>query len=132
MHECSSDVRSCDFFFSSRRRHTRYWRDWSSDVCSSDLQTCLRTLAQQGISLATITRILHDADQRAVDWMASHVPVTVRALAVDEIYAKDRHGASLNVVDVHSGAVWASEGPVPVDSDSWTLVLWELQDRGLR
>src|SRR5438445_163052 len=25
-----------DFFFSSRRRHTRYWRDWSSDVCSSD------------------------------------------------------------------------------------------------
>src|SRR3712207_7787943 len=33
------------FFFSSRRRHTRYWRDWSSDVCSSDLfwvtQPCL-------------------------------------------------------------------------------------------
>src|SRR3712207_2423834 len=25
------------FFFSSRRPHTRYWRDWSSDVCSSDL-----------------------------------------------------------------------------------------------
>src|SRR3712207_8754638 len=29
--------RSLLFFFSSRRRHTRYWRDWSSDVCSSDL-----------------------------------------------------------------------------------------------
>src|SRR5439155_16031723 len=27
------------FFFSSRRRHTRWPRDWSSDVCSSDLQT---------------------------------------------------------------------------------------------
>src|SRR3712207_1030142 len=26
------------FFFSSRRRHTRYWLDWSSDVCSSDLR----------------------------------------------------------------------------------------------
>src|SRR6266542_3891738 len=26
------------FFFSSRRRHTRCYRDWSSDVCSSDLQ----------------------------------------------------------------------------------------------
>src|SRR5439155_8656335 len=25
------------FFFSSRRRHTRWPRDWSSDVCSSDL-----------------------------------------------------------------------------------------------
>src|SRR6476620_3579803 len=26
------------FFFSSRRRHTSYWRDGSSDVCSSDLR----------------------------------------------------------------------------------------------
>src|SRR3712207_7809378 len=36
---CSScSESSCvAFFFSSRRRHTRYWRDWSSDVCSSDL-----------------------------------------------------------------------------------------------
>src|SRR3989449_1816502 len=30
---------SCFFFFSSRRRHTRCSRDWSSDVCSSDLLT---------------------------------------------------------------------------------------------
>src|SRR5699024_12573622 len=30
-------VVSC-FFFSSRRRHTRSKRDWSSDVCSSDLR----------------------------------------------------------------------------------------------
>src|SRR5690625_7139245 len=28
----------CYFFFSSRRRHTRWPRDWSSDVCSSDLE----------------------------------------------------------------------------------------------
>src|SRR5437879_12925222 len=27
------------FFFSSRRRHTRYIGDWSSDVCSSDLDS---------------------------------------------------------------------------------------------
>src|SRR5690625_6956174 len=27
----------CFFFISSRRRHTRWPRDWSSDVCSSDL-----------------------------------------------------------------------------------------------
>src|SRR5438445_13118576 len=32
----------CLFFFSSRRRHTRYWRDWSSDVCSSDLTGLMR------------------------------------------------------------------------------------------
>src|SRR5690606_34102268 len=30
------------FFFSSRRRHTRFSRDWSSDVCSSDLEQALR------------------------------------------------------------------------------------------
>src|SRR5699024_11908059 len=30
-------VAFCFFFFSSRRRHTRSKRDWSSDVCSSDL-----------------------------------------------------------------------------------------------
>src|SRR5256884_9413879 len=30
------------FFFSSRRRHTRCSRDWSSDVCSSDLHTLSR------------------------------------------------------------------------------------------
>src|SRR5690606_1434902 len=28
-------------FFSSRRRHTRFSRDWSSDVCSSDLRIAL-------------------------------------------------------------------------------------------
>src|SRR5690625_5691459 len=29
------------FFFSSRRRHTSWPRDWSSDVCSSDLEDAL-------------------------------------------------------------------------------------------
>src|SRR5215510_10222649 len=32
------------FFFSSRRRHTRWPRDWSSDVCSSDLDTDVFTV----------------------------------------------------------------------------------------
>src|SRR3712207_969310 len=42
----AAEIGMCDgrpnyvcFFFSSRRRHTRYWRDWSSDVCSADLTT---------------------------------------------------------------------------------------------
>src|SRR5690606_40001017 len=30
-------LQDAEFFFSSRRRHTRFSRDWSSDVCSSDL-----------------------------------------------------------------------------------------------
>src|SRR2546430_9518703 len=36
---------SCLFFFSSRRRHTRFDCDWSSDVCSSDLETDTEVLA---------------------------------------------------------------------------------------
>src|SRR3712207_5039692 len=39
------------FFFSSRRRHTRYWRDWSSDVCSSDLTTSEKDTAMHGESI---------------------------------------------------------------------------------
>src|SRR5699024_11861611 len=35
------------FFFSSRRRHTRSKRDWSSDVCSSDLIQQLYNLAHR-------------------------------------------------------------------------------------
>src|SRR2546430_3561366 len=37
----------CVFFFSSRRRHTRFDCDWSSDVCSSDLvlEECLLEMA---------------------------------------------------------------------------------------
>src|SRR6266516_4973072 len=34
------------FFFSSRRRHTRSYGDWSSDVCSSDLVPAERMLDQ--------------------------------------------------------------------------------------
>src|SRR5688500_20208879 len=37
MMESSWSVGCVCFFFSSRRRHTRLQRDWSSDVCSSDL-----------------------------------------------------------------------------------------------
>lgn len=95
------------------------------------IQTCIQTLTQQGLSLSTITAILHTAQQRALTWGQTHIPPRPRALALDEIYANDRRGAYLNVVDVHSGAVWASEGPLPVDTESWTLVLWSLQDRGL-
>src|SRR3712207_6931950 len=35
------------YFFSSRRRHTRYWRDWSSDVCSSDLTNVILQLGSR-------------------------------------------------------------------------------------
>src|SRR5437660_3441628 len=48
------------FFFSSRRRHTRWPRDWSSDVCSSDLETRVTVLGhlQRGGVPTPFDRIL--------------------------------------------------------------------------
>src|SRR5690606_15314079 len=43
-------------FFSSRRRHTRFSRDWSSDVCSSDLTTFTKT--DQRMELKTLTYLV--------------------------------------------------------------------------
>src|SRR5437763_16484907 len=39
------------FFFSSRRRHTRYIGDWSSDVCSSDLPSAAPNPATRNVDL---------------------------------------------------------------------------------
>src|SRR3712207_8935480 len=47
------------FFFSSRRRHTRYWRDWSSDVCSSDLVAAFRATLEE---LESADLLLHALD----------------------------------------------------------------------
>src|SRR3712207_9267014 len=44
------------FFFSSRRRHTIYWRDWSSDVCSSDLRRVVPDLAAERLSSQGLVR----------------------------------------------------------------------------
>src|SRR5699024_11980792 len=38
------------FFFSSRRRHTRSKRDWSSDVCSSDLMATAAQIEETNIN----------------------------------------------------------------------------------
>src|SRR5690606_40815252 len=61
---CDDRLVSFIFFFSSRRRHTRFSRDWSSDVCSSDLvadSTVLtsRDLARlAGVSQSTVSRVM--------------------------------------------------------------------------
>src|SRR2546430_17335233 len=44
-------VLSCFFFFSSRRRHTRFDCDWSSDVCSSDLGSTVMGLIESSFAL---------------------------------------------------------------------------------
>src|SRR5690606_39422370 len=62
------------FFFSSRRRHTRFSRDWSSDVCSSDLK--LPVIAEsftgtgessRDIKTTTSDKLIQDAASRYAD-----------------------------------------------------------------
>src|SRR2546422_3829867 len=45
----------CVFFFSSRRRHTRCSRDWSSDVCSSDLTAYITAVVRGTREAASLT-----------------------------------------------------------------------------
>src|SRR6266545_7332602 len=96
------------------------------------IQAALRELTGQRVGLGTISAIVRDAERRAVQIQATLAPPTARAIALDELYGTNRRGAYLHVVDTLSHAVWAAEGPLAVDADSWTLVLWEAQDRGLR
>src|SRR5699024_11928246 len=62
---------SCDrrrrFFFSSRGRHTRSKRDWSSDVCSSDLARCRIELPGLGIAAGDTGIVYQNVDLAACD-----------------------------------------------------------------
>jgi hypothetical protein len=98
----------------------------------TNIQVCLRHLIGLHLSIGTIAAVVQQAQERALHWMATHAPPSERALALDEIYANNRQGAYLNVVDTDSWAVWAAEGPLPVDAESWTLLLWLAQERGLK
>src|SRR2546426_7121815 len=55
------------FFFSSRRRHTRLQGDWSSDVCSSDLNLFWGQLVSFDEQLLHGSRIHNDVSGEAVD-----------------------------------------------------------------
>src|SRR5216683_2825905 len=68
------------FFFSSRRRHTRSDRDWSSDVCSSDLVADLRkavteAAVHQRAGLRTVLFIdeIHRFNKAQQDAILPHV-----------------------------------------------------------
>lgn len=96
------------------------------------IRAVLEALTGQRLSLGAISAILQDAEQRALVWLATHAPPAARPIALDEMFGKARHGAYLHIVDTASYAVWAAAGPLPVDAETWTLVLWEAQARGLR
>lgn len=96
-----------------------------------NIQTCLLKMCGVKLSVGSIARIVQEAGQRAQQWLSQQRARTPRALAVDEQYSSQRGKAYLNVIDVHSGQVWASVPPVAVDGESWTLVWWYLEEQGV-
>src|SRR5688572_31091182 len=67
-----------DFFFSSRRRHTSFDCDWSSDVCSSDLQNTNTSPGNGGVVFGTaraplIIRLCDLHETRLGEWSAENL-----------------------------------------------------------
>src|SRR5690606_41201764 len=76
------------FFFSSRRRHTRFSRDWSSDVCSSDLIVPFLACGDVGADRDVLVRLaahVEERDDRRVDPVVVTLLRAVADLAVPEI-----------------------------------------------
>src|SRR3989454_7797564 len=108
------------FFFSSRRRHTRLQGDWSSDVCSSDLEPEALAVAEiETLPIATVEPVplpmaSAAAELEAVSAAMAHLPGALRG--------QEGRGAGL--------AVWARLPPdtlsARLPSGAGTLQRWPL------
>src|SRR5690606_10638959 len=97
------------FFFSSRRRHTRFSRDWSSDVCSSDLE--LRTPITALLGTLEVTQ----SKTRSAEEYKS-------AIAQLEQYTLDLQD-TLEQMMLLSGAKTSFElKPIRVDEVMWQVI----------
>src|SRR2546422_1812738 len=103
------------FFFSSRRRHTRCSRDWSSDVCSSDLFRAEDVhhfafslnpdyIYEQGRYGEAVVRVLYRPGDRATWGQGKAVQNTVVALAwLDSLFGKYQWPQLTNVHRIEGG-----------------------------
>src|SRR5207245_6144797 len=83
-------VSDCYFFFSSRRRHTRCYRDWSSDVCSSDLSVVV--LGDESGYLASDNQKMKVAAIEA-EWRTEEPPASFTVFGFPDVQARTTHAA---------------------------------------
>src|SRR5690606_40883430 len=103
------------FFFSSRRRHTRFSRDWSSDVCSSDL-------------VRLVSRAVQRIDEDGVWSEDEHVPADVILLGTGfraSEFLMPMRVTGVDGVDLHEigrascrERVWSSGGAGPLKTET--------------
>src|SRR2546428_10279933 len=111
--------RASKFFFSSRRRHTRSDRDWSSDVCSSDLEV-QRTLAKDSRAYTRLRKAPAAVQAEVL------LPTPIRTLSN---YDPVKRRARLLVTSDGSGP---PGGPYPPAAELLEPLGWTFQDRVAR
>src|SRR5256885_4626295 len=77
-----------DFFFSSRRRHTRLQGDWSSDVCSSDL---IVSLPAMGVLFAAIIFLGAATPRRVSEVLILYLWTTAARVVRSTVIAAREH-----------------------------------------
>src|SRR5258706_8872426 len=98
------------FFFSSRRRHTRLVSDWSSDVCSSDLESA---------SLGKARRI-EDARGRYIEFCKSTFPSSLDLRGM-KIVIDCAHGATYHVAPPVFHELGADVETIGADPDGFNI-----------
>src|SRR5437762_3271828 len=112
------------FFFSSRRRHTRYIGDWSSDVCSSDLSPVDPKALYLGANvLFKTTSGGHSWEVISPDLSrpAPDVPESIGIFRKPELAQQPRRGVIYTVAPSHQdvNTIWAGtdDGLIHVTRD---------------
>src|SRR5207253_3572918 len=73
------------FFYSSRRRHTRWPRDWSSDVCSSDLTPTSSTAGRRGYLPIESSRAIPETTAMLIAYVSDE-----RYVALADVRSEER------------------------------------------
>src|SRR3989454_10585326 len=107
------------FFFSSRRRHTRLQGDWSSDVCSSDLEGVIAlvvrpVLADAGFEVADADVLINPTGRFVVGGPQGDAGLTGRKIIVDTYGGMARHG----------GGAFSGKDPSKVDRSACYAMRW--------
>src|SRR5215510_14076205 len=111
------------FFLSGRRRHTRWPRDWSSDVCSSDLA---REFATHGAKVA-----VHGRDAAAIETVRAEIaalgaPATISVAAdltsfaeIEAMRARiERELGPIDIAVANAGGSFTPPGPIEETSEA--------------
>src|SRR2546422_2205474 len=146
----------CVFFFSSRRRHTRCSRDWSSDVCSSDLPAfhdwnALNNTEERGMAgRADVGILRRDNPTREtvrrdklvtailpVEWFNDYGGLTVGLRTRQNYLGRFEQNLGLGSVATDGGAThrggvyfrWANPIAHPVPRTTTSVAAWSVEGR---